>query len=739
MPSSCRRLVATCATILILGLSGALAADAAAQAPQQGVATAAIAPAERLIATAVRAADAPAIDGNLDEAVWQQAQPLTGFTQADPFEGQPATEETEVRILYDDEAIYIGVLMYDANPSQIVTTDTRRDADLGAQDSFQMVFDTFYDLQNGFVFGTNAAGIQYDAQIRSQGGATTNWDGSWEVQTRVVEVGWTAEFRIPLRTLRYGAPPQRWGVNFRRQMPRRREASYWAPLPRIYNLSRLSSAGQLTGLDLPAPRNLKIFPYLVGSANRDFALARSTDLAGDWGFDAKVGVTPGLNLDLTYNTDFAQVEVDTQQINLTRFNLRFPEKRAFFLENADLFRVGMGNELDLFFTRRIGIGDNGSLVPIVGGGRLSGRVGGLNVGLLNMQTDQAGLSPGNNFTTARVNQEFGNRSNLGAIFVNRSATGDFAGADNWNRTWGMDGALGVGEAITVNGFAARTETPGMAGRQYAYNMNFGYQDDQHRGLVEYGVTGEGFNPEVGFLQRPGGYRRFRAGLWETVRTETIRGWGFREFLPHAWYRRYDRLDGGGLHTADLHIDYYWDWENGNYISTGLMGTWEGLSQPFEIYPGVIVPPGEHGGLRFSTEMRTDRRRWISATMTGEFGRFLTGDETSPTFRVTIRDSGRLTLDTTWAHRAISLPQGAFHTNLGNMRVTYNFTPLVFVQSLIQFNDRTERWSTNLRFHWLNTAATGLYVVYNDTESAAGLGPVNRAFIVKYVRQFDLFN
>jgi hypothetical protein len=304
----------------------------------------------------------------------------------------------------------------------------------------------------------------------------------------------------------------------------------------------------------------------------------------------------------------------------------------------------------------------------------------------------------------------------------------------------MDGALGLGERTTINGFVARTQTPGFDGlREHAYNMNFNYRDNRHRGLVEYGVTGEGFNPEVGFLQRTGGYRRFRAGFWETLRQDRIRAWGFREFLPHLWYRRYDRLDGRGLLLADLHADYYWDWENGNYISTGLMGTWEGLDRPFVIYPGVIVPPGEHGGLRFSTEAYTDRRRWLSGRVNWEVGRFLTGDQNSPTFQVTIRDSGRFTLDTTWEHKTIRLPEGSFRTNLGNMRVTYNFTPLVFVQSLIQYNDRTERWSTNLRFHWLDTAATGLFVVYNNTESMNGLGPVDRTFIVKYVRQFDLFN
>jgi hypothetical protein len=695
---------------------------------------------ERLTATAIRVEDAPAIDGVLDDAAWQKAPVHTGFVQADPLEGAPATENTEVRLVYDDQALYVGVTLHDSDPSRIVTTDTRRDADLNQQDSFQMVFDTFHDLQNGFVFGTNPAGVTYDAQIRNLGGLTTSWDGTWDVRTAIGETSWTAEFRIPLRTLRYGPPPQRWGLNFRRTVPRHRETSYWAPLPRIYDLSRLSAAGELRSLQLPAPRNLKVMPYLVSSANRDYNRMPEPVVRGDWGLDAKIGITPGLNLDLTYNTDFAQVEVDTQQINLTRFNLRFPEKRAFFLENSGLFDVGFGNELDLFFTRRIGLDNAGNLVPIVGGGRLSGRVGNVNVGVLNLQTDSTSRLPGNNFTTARVNQELGNRSSVGAMFVNRKAMGDLAGTDDWNRTWGVDGSLGIGQRASITGFAARTETPGLdAAREWAYSTNINYQDTQHRALLEYGVTGEGFNPEVGFLQQSGGYRRFRAGIWETLRQEKIQGWGFRELQPHVWYRRYDRLDGGGLIAAEFHGDYYWDWQNGNFISTGLMGTWEGLDRPFEIYPGVIVPPGEHGGLRYSSEMYTDRRRWLFGRVEWNIGRFLTGRENSPTFQMTIRQGGRLTVDTTWAHRTIRLPQGSFRTNLGNTRVTYNFTPMIFVQSLLQYNDRTERWSTNLRLHWLQTGATGLYVVYNTTESMEGMGPVDRTFVVKYVRQFDLFN
>jgi hypothetical protein len=692
----------------------------------------------RPTASATRASTPPVVDGVLDDRAWQDAPVFADFIQAEPLEGQPASQATEVRIVYDEQAIYIGVILHDTDPSQIVTTDTRRDAGLNDMDSFRVIFDTFHDQQNGFVFGTNPAGIQYDAQVRNQGGATTNWDGTWDVKTNMSTTGWTAEFRIPLRTLRYGPAPQTWGVNFFRNIQRSRERTFWAPLPREFSFERLSSAGELGGLDLATPRNFKVLPYAVSSADRNFTPGAETDFDGDFGFDVKFGVTPSLNLDGTYNTDFAQVEVDTQQINLTRFNLRFPEKRPFFLENSGLFSVGKGDELDLFFSRRIGLDENGALVPIKGGGRLTGKAAGFNVGLLNMQTDDVGRRPANNFSVVRASRDLPSRSGVGAIFVNRTATGSFAGSDDWNRTWGADARLGVGERLTMSGFGARTETPGLSGRDYAYNFNSEYDDGRHRTGFEWGVTGEDFNPEAGFLENEDGYRRFFVRFEETMRQQKIRDWGFREFLPHATYTRYDYLDGG-LNSAELHVDNHWDWENGNLITAALNGTWDGFRAPFEVYPGIVVPPGDHGGLRLTLRANSDRRKWFFGRLQWDVGRFLNGDQNSPTVQMILRDAGRFTLDTTWNHRSITLPQGAFTTNLGNMRVTYNFSPSVFVQSLVQYNDRTDRWSTNLRFHWLETAGNGLFVVYNDTESLEGAGPINRAFIVKYVRQFDILN
>jgi Domain of unknown function (DUF5916)/Carbohydrate family 9 binding domain-like len=709
-----------------------------------------------------RTTEVPTIDGVLDERAWQDATPIDTFVQVEPSEGEPATEKTEVRILYTPTALYIGVTCFDTEPSGIVTTDSRRDSALTGQDSFQMIFDTYHDRQNGFIFGTNAVGIQYDAQVRNEGetlrggppgglgggnntgaggGVNTNWDGSWDVKTHVTETGWTAEFAIPLRTLRYGPPPQIWGMNFSRNIERKRELVYWSPVSRIYTLTRLSSAGELRDLDVPAPRDFKLMPYAISSANRNFASASQHDYdqAGDWGIDGKIGVASSLTLDLTYNTDFAQVEVDEQQINLTRFNLLFPEKRPFFLENRGLFAVGRPGEIDLFFSRQIGIDESGTLIPIEGGARLTGKARGLNVGVLNMQTEHVGNTSANNFTAARINKDLRNRSSLGAMFVNRTGTGSSAGDNNYNRTYGVDGKLGIHEAVTVSGFAARTQTPGLDGRDHAYSSAFEYRTRTYETTLSYAEVGEDFNPEVGFLERTDGYRQVSTAFRRHLRTPWLAKLGLREFEPHASYESYWGFDGL-QETATLHIDGRWDFENGYQLTSAALNVqYEGLREPFEVYPGVVVPAGDYESPYFFGQANTDRRKWVSAAMSWNLGGFLSGNQVSLSPTLNIRQGGRLTSSIRWTRNDIDLPQGAFITNLATARLTYNFSTLVNASTLIQYNDRTRRWSTNLRFNWLRTAATGLYVVYNDTEAFNGLGPVNRTFIIKYAHMLDLLD
>jgi hypothetical protein len=481
--------------------------------------------------------EGPAIDGRVEEGEWARAQPFSAFVQQEPNEGQPASERTEIRFLIDQRNLYVAIICYDSAPEEIVVSESRRDASLAETDSIEILLDTFNDGQNAFVFGTNPFGIELDGQVMGEGqnagggfiasgvggsqrgqvrGFNANWDADFTVRASMTERGWEAEFAIPLRTLRYNPGLERtWGVNVMRNIRRKNEQVFLSPVPRGYSLYRVSSGGKLNGLTLPARRDLRFIPYVAGSVNDDKTLpANRVDRGGRIGLDAKWGVRADLTLDATINTDFAQVEADEEQVNLTRFALFFPEKRPFFLENAQLFQVGQPQAVDLFFSRRIGLDPSGAPIDIIGGARLSGKLGGgYNVGLLNLQTDDAfdgrtgaALAPGNNFTVMRLQREVG-RSNFGGIFVNRQGVGRLAPADDFNRAYAVDAAWQASENGRVFAFLARTDSPdAKGGSDYAGRAYYNYSGPVWSSAIGYSQVGNRFNPEVGFLQRKA-YRR----------------------------------------------------------------------------------------------------------------------------------------------------------------------------------------------------------------------------------------
>lgn len=694
------------------------------------------------MAEALEVSAGPEVDGEvLDDPVWEAAPVLTGFWQTRPVEGASASERTEVRVIHTLDNLYIGVVAYDRDPAEIVTTDARRDASLTNTDSFQIVLDTYFDRQNGFVFGTNPAGAEYDGQVTNDGSFNINWNGSWTVRTRISDIGWSAEFAIPLRTLRYPTRDvQTWGLNFQRNIRRRNEAAFWAPLTRQYNLNRLSLAGQLQGLEIPPPRNLQITPYVLGTTRgRGTQLTGATTI-GEVGGDIKYGITPSLALDVTINTDFAQVEADQQQINLDRFSLFFPEKRPFFLENAGLFTVGVSREAELFFSRRIGIGPGGRPIPIVAGARLTGRIGdGLDVGLLNIQTDEvAGVAPSNNFSVARLRRELPNRSSAGVMFVNRQATGDFAGEDDYNRTYAFDGRFGIGQNGLISGFLAKTQTPGLSGKDYAYQLSSSLSLPAARFRADYSDVGDNFNPEVGFLSR-GGFRKLSASVFTYLRPSGLAA--FQELRPHVAYTSHWNHEGF-QESMQIHIDSHWELRGGHEFHTGGNVTRQGVVLPFEIFPGVIVPPGTYTHAEAQPVIFTNQGAPFSLSLNGLFGGFFGGTrkQWSPSMRLRVGETFDSELGFT--HNDIDLPGGQFSTNLWTSRVSYSFTPRVYAQALVQYNDRAQVWTSNLRFGWLRDANTGLFVVYNDTQGLSGntgLLRADRSLTIKFSRLFNVFD
>jgi len=743
-------------------------------------------------ASASAITSAPVIDGRLDDDVWAEGQVLTGFIQREPTEGRPVSERTEVRVAYDGEALYIGAWLFDSDPTSLVFGQTLRDASLNESDAFVLVLDTYLDRQNGFVFGTTPAGIEYDGQVANEGqgggggggrpgggggrqqrgsggGFNLNWDGSWEVATSMDSRGWYAEMRIPFTTLRYGrGGDQTWGLNFERRIRRNSEEAVWAPIPRQFNLYRVSLAGTLN-LAAPATRIATINPYVLSNSFKDYTVTSpDAEFGSKVGIDAKVGLNQSLTLDLTVNTDFAQAEVDDQQVNLTRFSLFFPEKRAFFLENAGTFSVGSGRSAELFFSRRIGL-SSGQEVPIHAGARMTGKVGDMQLGLLNIQT--GGLSvpstvnggtlrvaPNNNFGVVRAFREWENRSRIGGIFVSRLNTNS---PSDYNLTYGLDGRLGIGQDLTFSGWAGLTTTPLPSGtpdlREGFNNGEYGYAGTGNFVTRDWEISGgyrqigSEFNPEVGFVNRSA-YRYMSGRVLYHLRTEGV-DW-FREFRPHISGNSFWSL-GGFNESYYVHIDSHFAFENGAEIHLpGWNLTGEGLDAPFQIRDEgdlpdggrgpIIIPAGTYNNQELLFVANTNRSAPLSVSAGVTFGEFYSGTRSSPHGSVSYRFRDRLTTSVSMNYFDVKLDEGSFTTSLVRLTGSYSFTPRIYLQANLQYNDDSKNLGSNIRLGWLDTAGTGLFIVYNDTEFLGDIdplgfrsGPRQRQLVIKYTKLFNL--
>ena len=694
----------------------------------------------------------PIIDGNvINDKIWNSIFPITSMTQVTPNFGEPSSEKTEIRLAYTDRNLYVSVVGFDSDPSKIVVSDSKRDADLNDEDSFLFILDTYNDFQNGFLFGTNSDGMQYDAQIDNEGignfnpnsrqkggtlgGTNVNWDASWEVKTIKGDFGWSAEFSIPLSSLRFlPGENKTWGLNFQRNISKNSETSFWASLPLGFDIKRVSISGKLKGLDLKSPKNLKIIPYTIGNASYQ-KLDNQTDVSVDLdaGFDIKYSLTPGLTLDLTYNTDFAQVEVDEQQVNLDRFNLFFPEKRAFFLENAGQFSVGSPGEVDLFFSRRIGIGDAGQVVPIKGGGRISGKIGQTNVGILNMVTDEI-LDQNiyeNNFSVARVNHDFNNsRSSLGVVYVGKNEMGD--SNKHYNNVYAIDGKLGLGKKADITGFFSKSDSPGIDSSDHSFKLIANYNWDGWRINAGYTEVGEGFNPEVGFLMRSA-FKKPEFIVFKQIR---LKDFGpLLEVRPHIAHRSYfdfqDRLV-----SSWTHIDNHWVWPSGFEIHTGVNITSEGVFDAFKI-SDVEIPSGEYYHNELQLYIKSNPNTALSFTSRTVIGGYYGGDRflfsNNIKYRIGNKFNSTLNLDYT----KLNLENGDINALITGLRLSYSFSPKMYLQSLIQYNNVTNVTSVNTRFGMLQTANSGLFIVINFIKDSDWFDYINnRSISVKYSYQFD---
>ncbi len=613
---------------------GALAWSAAAVAQPRGSNPPAATPAATAVpvlrsadgrrqVVATRTTTPVRIDGALDDDVWRQIAPTGDFIQSEPHEGQPATEPTDVYVAFDADTLYIAARCHDSAPGRVVVSQLRKDFDNEEQDTFEVLLDTFGDRRNGFTFFTNAGGAKADAQVASEGKETNaSWDAVWFVKTKTVDDGWTLEMAIPFKSLRFReGDDQTWGINFSRRIRHKNEVTYWSPVQRAYNtIGRVSEEGNLAGLPPLTPgRNLRFKPYALAESVRETGAA-AFDPDAQVGLDVKYGVTPSLTLDVTLNPDFAQVEADEQQVNLTQFSLFFPEKREFFLENSGIFYVGDAQrsnrrnpsptpdeDMLLFFSRRIGLTADGRQVPITGGGRLTGQVAGMTVGLMSIQTREFQGAPGNNYTMLRARRNLFANSDVGGFLISRQTAGT---AGDHNRVFGADATLRVLGGWDWSSFIVRSVSPGRSGNQHAYRSTIlrqGRLSQLRAGMME---IGDQFVSDLSYYRRVG-IRKYLLETGYRPRPKVLERHGIRETHFHVnWDYQTDLANR--LVAKKIHQGITVAFNDGAYMEPWQDRMHQQLTRPLRLSRNTPpLPRGDYSWVQYSWRFNTDSSRAIS--------------------------------------------------------------------------------------------------------------------------------
>lgn len=692
-------------------------------------------PREQRVAHAVRVPNGTiTLDGRLEEKVWQQAEVLTGFMQQEPNEGKVAEEASEVRLVYDDQNLYVGGLMRDSQPDRLITNELKRDFQPRDGELFGVVLDTFLDHLSGYGFFVNAMGAKRDSQVAEDGRANNqSWDGVWDVKTAITPEGWVVELRIPFKTLRFpDQDVQRWGLNLVRIVRRTNELSLWSFVPRPFPLSKISFGGVVEGIAGVRPgRNLRIKPFVTAEANHR---ASATTTHADGGVDLKAGLGPNLLLDATYRTDFAQVEADEQQINLTRFSLFFPEKREFFLDNANAFQIGpptAGTDLVPFFSRAIGLSAVGTPVPLIGGGRLSGKTGRTQLGLLNIQTaehDEPGRAalPSSNYAAFRVAREFLSNSVGSAFYLGHERNG------GGNRVYGTDVRMKFRRRLDLDGMAMRSETTGVGGGN-ALRGGLTYDSNVTTLGATYTSLDPTFRNELGFIRRPGATIATARGSQRFRPRQTYRF--IREYEPGLSLTRYTR-DPVGVETQTISPSIGLAFADASVANLTWTINEEGLAAPFVIRSGYVIPAGRYRFGNGVADVTMARSHRIAANAAYRFGEFWNGHRQGFTVGARMRANEKLATTVNYSRDVVELPVGRFDTNLLSLRIDGSFSTRMFLNAFIQYNSVTREVLSNIRFDVIHHPLSDLYVVYNDTHGTAGNLTRSRALIVKFTQLFS---
>ena len=691
------------------------------------------------------------VDGQLDEAVYRDVPAISEFIMAEPRSGGPPSQKTEAWVLFDDEAIYVSVRCWESNLAGMIADEMRRDnINITQQEFVGFGLDPFHDRRNGLVFNVTPLGAFMDGQVTDDRAYNGDWNPVWQMRSGRFDGGWTVEARVPFKSLRYrGGEVQVWGFELRRENKWKNEISYITPMPRTFasrGLQQVSQWATLVGLRVP-PRGVRLDlkPYVIGSVSTDRTGVPpvSNDPSGDVGMDAKWGITDNLSADLTYNTDFAQVEADEQQVNLTRFSLFFPEKRDFFLENQGIFGVGGSSGGDTpipFYSRRIGLG-RGQVVPIDGGGRLTGRMGPFVIGVVDIQSGEvpAAGSMRTNFGVARVKRDILRRSSIGAMATYRSRGETAPGR---NTLYGVDSTLSFFRDVFVNAYWARTETDAAGVRattpaDVSYRAQLDWTGDRWGAQAERLYIGPRFDPGIGFVRRADMEKT--QGLFRfSPRPATVRA--IRKYTYQVSGSSIEN-SRGRVESQDLSGQFGIEFQNGDRVNAQVNQSFEYLPLPFRVATGVTLPVRGYSFQDLQASFTLAQQRRLSGTVSMQVGEFYNGTIraagfTGGRFEFSKRFSMEPSVTLTW----VDLPAGAFTNRLVGSRVTFTFAPRMFASALIQYSSASRAFSTNARLRWEYTPGSEFFVVYNeqrDTRFGGVPDLQNRTVIVKFNRMFRI--
>jgi hypothetical protein len=668
--------------------------------------------AERKSVRAVRVDVPPIIDGKLDDPCWGLASPIGALTQMDPLVAKPATEDTEVRLLYDSENLYIGVRCFDKEPAKIVATQMKRDADLETDDRIEIVIDTFHDKRNAFYFEMSPVGSIGDALVSRNGqGFNKSWDGIWTGRATIDEKGWACEIAIPFQTLGFDPKNETWGFNIHRVIKRRLETDRWAGLRQDDDLLLIASAGEITNLTgMKQGLGLDVLPNFTGSWTREAGPPESEALTGRPGLDAFYKITPSLQASLTVNTDFAQTEVDDRVINLTRFPLFIPEKRDFFLQDASIFEFAdLDTTLVPFFSRRIGLDASGNPVPIIVGGKVTGHQDDWNVGVLDVETNASGDLARQNLFATRISKNVGEQSTVGGIVT----SGDPTGAGS-NQLYGLDGTFRTSSFLGDKNFNAsawglQSVTDGSAADGAAFGASVAYPNDIWSWKLTAREIEPNFDPKLGFVQRVG-VREYSAQLdYDPRINKDVRRLEMR--AQGLWVTDID--DKFETFTGVLRpLGIVWD--SGDELRAMLLPTRDRFDTVFQIQPDVAIPPGDYEFLRWRVEAESALKRPVSGTLAFEAGEFYGGHRADYEASIAWRPSPHFNTSIDYQRSDVELPGGQFTTQLVRAHADLAFTPDVTWSNFIQVDSESDTLGLNSRFRWILEPGRDVFVVLNET-------------------------